>query len=114
MANDGSFSANKERKKYGLRTRDISSISLKDKLNFWALKSFHKKLEVYIHRYSTCKTNYPTGTVSVNTNYPTGSVINKLAIFSSMGVSVWRLQIGLMLLKEGVKRALQGLVTGAL
>ena len=31
-----------------------------------------------------------------------------------MGVSVWRLQIGLMLLKEGVKRALQGLVTGAL
>ena len=29
-----------------------------------------------------------------------------------MGVSVWRLQIGLMLLKESVKRALQGLVTG--
>ena len=68
MANDGSFSANKERKKYGLRTRDISSISLKDKLNFWALKSFHKKLEV--EGTVPVNKNYPTGTVSVNTNYP--------------------------------------------
>ena len=52
--------------------------------------------------------NYPTVTVSVNKNCPTGSVINKLAIFSSMGVSVWRLQIGLILLKEGVTRAFHG------
>ena len=51
--------------------------------------------------------NYPTVTVSVNKNCPTGSVINKLAISSSMGVSVWRLQIGLILLKEGVTRAFQ-------
>ena len=64
---------------------------------------------------------YLTGTVSVNKRYPTGTVINKLAIFVSKstlyrafhGCVCLAAQIGLMLVKEGVKRALHGLATGA-